>query len=188
MRSRSSSENINVVVVTLEKTVLVKVEGLLSRVGCDACRKRHFKAAPRFTVFPPRLDFFRHNAGPGKEKRRIQNRSIWRSSKVRQLQVVPMGVENVSFERLAGIGTFLHDLTVSRFDASDDDTNPNHEFRPCVSVTNSRLSESAFKVPVPGHSVEPTPKTWSVAGLLPCLREQFDRTNPNPDKYELPSN
>jgi hypothetical protein len=56
--SWSFSSNINVVVVAFEKTSLIKVEGLLSRVSGDICRKRDFQAAPGFPVFLPRLDFF----------------------------------------------------------------------------------------------------------------------------------
>src|SRR6266516_4788327 len=40
-----------------------------------------------------------------------------------------------------------------------------------------------FRGSGPGHSVEPTSKTWSVACLLFCLRAQFGRTNPNLNKY-----
>ena len=40
----------------------------------------------------------------------------------------------------------------------------------------------------PKSSLEPTSKTWSVAGLLFCLRAQFGRANPNPGRYELGSN
>src|SRR6266404_6034633 len=39
----------------------------------------------------------------------------------------------------------------------------------------------AFRGSGPGHSVEPTSKTRSVACLLFCLRAQFGRTNPNQD-------
>src|SRR5881397_533952 len=38
----------------------------------------------------------------------------------------------------------------------------------------------AFRGSGPGHSVEPTSKTRSVACLLFCLRTQFGRVTPNP--------
>src|SRR2546426_185513 len=41
----------------------------------------------------------------------------------------------------------------------------------------------AFRGSVPGHSVEPTSKTWSVACLLYCLRAQFGRVTPNPIRF-----
>src|ERR1700686_4482775 len=118
MRSGSSSQNINVVVVTFEKTFLVKVKDLLGAVSCNAGRERHSKAAPGFTVFLPGLHFFSLNTGKSKEKRHIQIGPYRVSSEVRQLQVVPPDVENVSFERLAGIETFLHDLAVARFNGN----------------------------------------------------------------------
>jgi hypothetical protein len=62
-----------------------------------------------------------------------------------------------------------------------------------IPVTNDSpsmapLIPNTVTVPAPGHSVEPTSKTWWVAGLLFCLRAQFDRTNSNPGRYALPSN
>ena len=47
---------------------------------------------------------------------------------------------------------------------------------------------NALKVFELGHSVEPTLKTCSVAGLLFCLRAQFGHANPHPGRYELGSN
>src|SRR5437667_317826 len=41
----------------------------------------------------------------------------------------------------------------------------------------------AFRGSGPGHSVEPTSKTRSVACLLFCLRTQFGRTTPNLSRY-----
>jgi len=51
--------------------------------------------------------------------------------------------------------------------------------RASTSQEQNSTAAIAFKVPESGHSVEPTPKTWSVAGLRSCLRAQFDRTNPD---------
>ena len=56
----------------LEKTLLIEVERLLSRMRRDAGRERDFQATPDLTVFGPRLDFFRLDTRQGKQKRRIQ--------------------------------------------------------------------------------------------------------------------
>src|ERR1700719_473580 len=49
---------------------------------------------------------------------------------------------------------------------------------PCDSINPTKL----------GNSLEPTPRTWSVAGRLFCLRAQFDRASPNLSTYKLGNN
>jgi len=51
-----------------------------------------------------------------------------------------------------------------------------------------RYSLSKSDYLLPGNSLGPTSRTWSVAGLLFCLRAQFGRTNPNLSTYTLGSN
>src|SRR5258708_37901185 len=116
MRSGSSSGNVDVVVVPLEKALFVKIEGLLGGVSGDTCRERHLKTAPGFAVLLPRLNFFGFDTGKGKEKWRIQIGPHRVSSEVRQLQAVPRRFQNVPLERLAWIESFLKNVAVACLD------------------------------------------------------------------------
>lgn len=99
-------------VVPLPQSFLIEVQRLLCAVGCDIRGKADFQTAPGFARFSPGLEFFRLNAGSGKEKRSIQIRPHRASHEVGELQISPGGLESMSFERCPRLKEFLNHLAV----------------------------------------------------------------------------
>src|SRR5258705_12534073 len=94
--SRCTAADLDVVVMPLQQSLLIEVQCLLCTVGRDIRGKADFQTAPRFTFFLPGLDFFRFNAGSGKEKGSIQIRPHRASNEVCELQISPGGLESMS--------------------------------------------------------------------------------------------
>ena len=94
-----AAADLDVVVVPLQQFLLIEVQRLLCTVGRDIRREADFQTTPRFACFLPGLDFFGFNARSGKEKWRIHIRPHRASSEVRELQIVPRGLESMSPER-----------------------------------------------------------------------------------------
>ena len=107
VRSGRTTGDIDVVVVALEQTSLVEVECLLGGVSRNAWRELHLQSAPDVPVFLPRLELLSLNTRKGEEEWRVHVGPHRVSGEVRQLQVVPLGLERVSLERLAWIETFV---------------------------------------------------------------------------------
>ena len=110
-----SSGHVDLIVMSLEQALPIEVERLLGRVCRNALRERDLQAAPGLTVFLPRLEFLRLDTRQREEKRRIHVGPHGIAGEVRQLQAVPGRVELVTSEGLAWIGSFLHDVAVTRF-------------------------------------------------------------------------
>src|SRR6204780_1104412 len=96
---RYVAADLDVVVVSLQESLLIEVQCLLCTVGRDILWKADFHAAPGLPSFFPRLDFFGFNTGSSKEKRSTQIRPHRASHELCELQIVPGGLESVSFER-----------------------------------------------------------------------------------------
>ena len=94
-----TTTDLDVVVVPLQQSLLIEVQGLLCTVGRYICGKADFQPTPRFTRFLPGLDFLGFNAGSGKEKRGIHISPHRAASEVCELQIGPGGLESVSIER-----------------------------------------------------------------------------------------
>src|SRR5437899_12246524 len=79
---RCTAADLDVVVVPLQQSLLIKVQSLLFTMSRDIGGKADFQTTPRFACFLPRLGFFRFNARSGKEKRSTQIRPHRASSEV----------------------------------------------------------------------------------------------------------
>src|ERR1700689_3653692 len=112
---RYVAADLDVVVVSLQESLLIEVQCLLCTVGRDILWKANLHAAPGFASFFPRLDFLRLNVGPGEEKRSVQIRPHRASHEVCELQIVPRGLEGVALERRPWLKEFFKYLTVRVF-------------------------------------------------------------------------
>src|SRR6266852_227747 len=112
MCGRRTAANLDVVIVSLQQSLLIEVQGLFCAVGRDIRGEVDFQTTPRFACFLPRLDFFGFHVGSREKERSIQIRPHRASGKIGEMQIAPRCFESVSLERRPGLQKFFKYLTV----------------------------------------------------------------------------
>src|SRR6266404_2242440 len=112
MCGRRTAADLDVVIVSLQQSLLIEVQCLFCAVGRDIRGEVNFQTTPRFACFLPRLDFFGFHVGSREKERSIQIRPHRASGKIGELQIAPRCFESVSLERRPGLQKFFKYLTV----------------------------------------------------------------------------
>src|SRR5258708_21760234 len=95
---RCAAADLDVVVVSLQQSLLIEVQCLFCTVRCDSGWESDLQATPRFASLLPRLDFFELNIPPGKKEGSIHIGPHRTSHEVCKLQISPRGLESVPLE------------------------------------------------------------------------------------------
>jgi hypothetical protein len=82
--------------VAAQQTIRAEARDLLSGVALDVIGERHLQAPPRFSVDLDWGDLFGDEPGPGVKEWRVQIRPQRLPDEIREMKVVPRGLELVT--------------------------------------------------------------------------------------------
>src|SRR5215471_1636010 len=118
LRHRKAAGHINVVVVSAQEKIVVKVEILFFAMAGDPVWKPCTQPVPKFTIFYPWRDFGDLEAWHCHKKWRREVGPLRVAHKVRTVKRIPRRIHNVTSKRCSWIGTLADDVTRSGFDCN----------------------------------------------------------------------
>src|SRR5579884_571779 len=113
------ADNVDGEVMTAQQSIRAEAQDLFAGMAFDVIWERHLQPPPGFTLDLHRRDLLSGEPGPGVEERRIQIRPQRLPGEVREMDVIPRGLELMTVKQALRVVARVNERAVAPL---DDDT------------------------------------------------------------------